>query len=78
MSLTLAELKVGERAKIVGFTAAPIACQNRLLALGLAPETQFEVVRMAPLGDPIEVKVHQSSLCLRREEVTKILQLERV
>lgn len=76
MSLSLAELKVGEKAKIIGFTSEPSPYQHRLLALGFTPQTEFTVVRVAPLGDPVELKIHQSSVCLRKQQA-KILRLER-
>ncbi len=77
--LTLSDLKVGDRVKILGFNPASsqTAYLQRLLAMGLVPDTEFTVIRVAPLGDPVEIRVHNFSLCIRKQEAA-ILQLERV
>ena len=36
--------------------------------MGITPGTEIEVIRVAPLGDPIEVKIRGYSLSLRKEE----------
>ena len=38
------------------------------MAMGLLPGAEFEVIRVAPLGDPIEIRVNQFSLTLRGKE----------
>jgi len=40
--------------------------------MGLLPGTRVRVVRVAPLGDPIELRVRNYSLSLRRVEAAKI------
>jgi len=40
--------------------------------MGLLPGTRVRVVRMAPLGDPIEVEVRGYSLSIRRAEALAI------
>ena len=44
-----------------------------LLELGLVPGTEIEVVRRAPLGDPIELVVRGSHFSIRRQEARRIL-----
>lgn len=77
MHTTIADLKVGDKVKILGFNSGYSAYQQKLLALGLVPNTEFSVTRVAPLGDPVEIRVRNFSLCLRKREGS-ILQLERV
>lgn len=77
LSLTLAELRIGEKAKILGFNPGNQAYQQKLMAMGLVPETEFELIRVAPWGDPVEIKVRDFFLCLRQSE-SRILKLERV
>jgi len=76
-TVKLADLKVGDKAKILGFNPGSISYQQKLLAMGLVPDAEFIVVRIAPLGDPIELRIHNFSLCVRRKE-GEILQLERM
>ncbi len=44
----------------------------RLADLGFVPDTPLEVVRVAPLGDPVEVEIRGYRLCLRREDIAEI------
>lgn len=63
-AVTLADLRKGERARIDGVVGAGSATQ-RLLEMGLTAGTQLVVVRFAPLGDPMEVRVRGYLLSLR-------------
>lgn len=47
-------------------TSTPVVA--RLLELGLTPGTAVEVVRRAPFGDPIEISLRGTRLCLRRAD----------
>jgi Fe2+ transport system protein FeoA len=76
MNVLFQELRAGESAIILGFNTTSIAYKQRLLEMGLTPKTKFTVIRVAPLGDPVQIRVHNTSLCLRRKEAC-ILQLER-
>lgn len=75
--IKLIDLKAGDRAKILGFNPGNTGYQLRLLAMGLIPNSEFTVIRVAPLGDPVELRLHHSSLCVRRQEGS-ILKLERI
>ena len=46
--------------------------RNRLLEMGLGPGAKFEVLRIAPLGDPIEIKVRGYLVSLRKTEAALI------
>lgn len=54
--------------KITGYNECDKTLRRKLLAFGLTPRTTFEIVRVAPLGDPIEIKVRGFSLSLRKTE----------
>ncbi|MBL4798599.1 MAG: ferrous iron transport protein A [Oleispira sp.] len=75
MSIEFSQLKVGDKATIEECrlldtpTGSSSTSQvQRLMMMGLTPGTSFMVVRVAPLGDPIEIKVRGFNLSLRREE----------
>jgi ferrous iron transport protein A len=68
MHTTLKALKVGERARVIGFAAGCPGYRHRLLTMGMTPGTELIVTRLAPLGDPIEVEVRGYSLTLRKDE----------
>lgn len=44
----------------------------RLLDMGLIPKTKVRVCNVAPLGDPIEIRIRDYSLTLRKEDAEKI------
>ena len=64
---TLADLPKGGRAVIEGIEGRDPVVQ-RLLEMGLTKGSPVEVVRFAPLGDPIEVRIRGYLLSLRRED----------
>lgn len=68
---TLASLANGERAAILSVDCArPVAV--RLLEMGLVPGTEIEVLRRAPLGDPIELSVRGYSLSVRKADAASV------
>jgi Fe2+ transport system protein FeoA len=67
----LAELKPGERGRVAAVGGEHDAAR-RLMDLGLIKGTTVEVVRRAPLGDPIEVRLRGFMLSLRRSEAEHI------
>ena len=71
MARALAELAPGERGRVVAVAGDPDATR-RLMDLGLIRGTTVEVVRRAPLGDPLEVKLRGFMLTLRRAEAEHI------
>lgn len=73
----IGELKRGESARVLGFSKTDKTYRKKLMAMGLLPGTEFMVVRVAPLGDPIEVKVRGFSLTLRKAEA-QMLKIERI
>ena len=67
----LGELKPGEKGRIVRISGEG-GIHRRLLDMGLVVGSEVEVERVAPLGDPIEVRIKGSHLALRREEAANI------
>ncbi|KAA0210685.1 ferrous iron transport protein A [bacterium] len=68
---TLSSLGVGRKARIleVGGEAALL---QRLLEFGLLPGVVVKLVRVAPLGDPVEIEVLGYSLSLRKSEAAHV------
>ncbi len=64
---SLADLRVGERGVVRG-VGGQAGLRRRLLELGVLPGTPLEIVRVAPLGDPIEVRLRGYSLSIRRDD----------
>jgi ferrous iron transport protein A len=51
----------------------PPESRPRLMEMGLLVGTSVELVRFAPLGDPVEIKVRGYNLTLRKHEAEQIL-----
>ena len=68
---TLDRLAPGERGVIARLECEP-AIGRRLMELGLVPGTPVEMIRTAPLGDPIELAARGVHLSLRRSEASRI------
>jgi len=64
--MRFSDLKQGDRARISQIHDHP--SNIRLQEMGLTIGTEFNVVKVAPFGDPIEVEFRGSRLCLRRVE----------
>ncbi|MDZ4242582.1 MAG: FeoA family protein [Candidatus Omnitrophota bacterium] len=74
--MTLAELKTGQKGEVIEFADYGVVAQ-RLEEMGLTPGETVEVVRFAPLGDPVEIKVRGYLLSLRRDEAKCVKVIER-
>ena len=64
-------LPLGQEAVITAVGGAG-ALRLRLLDMGLIPKTTVRVEKVAPLGDPIELRVRGYSLSLRKEDARNI------
>jgi ferrous iron transport protein A len=70
--LKLSELAVGASAVVRGYPKSGEAFL-RLREMGVLPGTRVTLVRTAPMGDPIEIKVRGYHLTLRRTEAAHIV-----
>jgi ferrous iron transport protein A len=69
---SLDQLKTGQRARIHEVRGDD-ALGQRLLEMGLLEGDEVEVVGFAPLGDPMEIRLRDYRLSLRRTEAARIL-----
>ncbi len=68
----LTAVAVGKTATVAEIKLPP-AARPRLMEMGLLVGTKVELVRFAPLGDPVEIKVRGYNLTLRKSEAEQIL-----
>ncbi len=69
--MTLDELKIGGSA-VIKTVNGEGALRLRLLDMGLIPRTRVSMIKIAPMGDPMEIMVRGYELTLRREDAAKI------
>lgn len=71
----LAEIPVGSKCQVIAVSGTdPIA--QRLMEMGLVAGTELKVVKLAPLGDPMQITVLGYQLTLRKSEAARV-QVER-
>ncbi|MFL5245907.1 MAG: ferrous iron transport protein A [Gemmataceae bacterium] len=68
---TLDQLRVGQRGRIESIAGADNLLQ-RLLEMGLIEGEEMEVLGIAPLGDPVEIRIRDYRLSLRRSEAARV------
>jgi len=72
VQVPLHQLKVGQRGIVVHVKGkGPV--KRRMMDMGLVPGTEVKVVRVAPLGDPVEFKLKGYRLSLRKSEARNII-----
>lgn len=69
---TLRNLKPGEHAKIKSIGGQGVI-RRRIVDMGLVPGMDITLERYAPLGDPMEVKIKNLLISLRKEEAETIV-----
>jgi ferrous iron transport protein A len=70
--LSLAGLALGTEARVIAIKGQG-AVARRLMEMGVVPGAPVRVIKRAPLGDPIEVRVRGYHLALRRTEAQTIV-----
>ena len=69
----LAEMKIGSKAEIIQIDIENQLVKRRLFELGIVSGTIVEIKKLAPLGDPVIVKVRGVELCLRNNVLKNII-----
>ena len=69
--MTLDKLPIGKTAKIIS-VGGEGALRLRLLDMGIIPKTTVKIVKVAPMGDPIELFIRGYSLTIRLDDAKKI------
>ena len=72
MKATLRDLAMGESAVVSGYAKGASVYREKLLAMGLTKGTELTVSRIAPMGDPVGIKVRGFALSLRKDEAATL------
>ena len=70
--MTLRELKPGQQGRVTSVGTSG-SMKRRIMDMGVTPGVEIKVIKVAPLGDPIEVNVRGYELSLRKDEAAQIL-----
>ncbi len=75
-SIALSDASSGDRCLVLDIAKDSPEMRSRLFALGIIPGSALEILRFAPLGDPMQVKVGGSFVSIRKSEAD-IITVER-
>ncbi|MCR5238317.1 MAG: ferrous iron transport protein B, partial [Lachnospiraceae bacterium] len=70
--MTLAELEIGKDAVIESVVCEEISLRKHILDMGLTPGAEVTLIKTAPMGDPLEIRVRGYELTLRKEDAAHI------
>jgi ferrous iron transport protein A len=70
-TLRLTDLPPGQPARVIS-VSGDSAITRRLMEMGVIPGIELHIVKTAPFGDPIEVRVRGYSLAMRKSEASSI------
>ncbi len=68
----LSDLKIGQRAKVIDLHNDNAALRRRILDMGITKGVVVEVLKAAPLGDPVDIALRGYELCIRKSEMANI------
>ena len=71
MTTRLSDLRSGERATITSFESSDL--ELKLMEMGCIPGEELVVEQIAPLGDPISIRIAGYSLSLMKNEANQII-----
>ena len=70
--MKLSELKLGDKCKVVSIDNDNSLLKRRLLDMGITRDVEIAINKVAPLGDPIDIKLRGYELCLRKKDLSTI------
>ena len=70
-TMILTQLPIGKDARVIAVNGSG-TITRRLLEMGVIPGVTVQVIKMAPFGDPIEIRVRGYSLAMRKTEADAI------
>ncbi|MEH0666520.1 ferrous iron transport protein A [Vibrio scophthalmi] len=70
--MQLSQLSPGQTATIIGFGQMSKDVRKKLMVMGLLPNTAVTLIRVAPMGDPLQVEVRGVSLAVRQSMANSI------
>lgn len=71
-TLNLSQARPGDRCLVLGVADESAELRSRLYALGVIPGALVQILRTAPLGDPLQIRVGTTLLSIRRTEAAAI------
>lgn len=71
INMTLSQLPIGRDARVISVNGTD-RISRRLMEMGVIPGVDVKIIKKAPFGDPMEIRVRGYSLAMRRSEADSI------
>lgn len=71
-SIYLSDLKIGQKAKVIKLNEPNKAIRRHLLDMGITKGVEITIKKIAPMGEPIDIKLRDYELCLRKADLKQI------
>ena len=72
MQITLEKLKINQKGTIVAVKGQGVT-RRRLFDMGVTPGALVTLIKLAPLGDPLEINIRNYELTLRKDEAKNVI-----
>ena len=72
MQITLEKLKINQKGTIVAVEGQGVT-RRRLFDMGVTPGALVTLIKLAPLGDPLEINIRNYELTLRKDEAKNVI-----
>lgn len=70
--MTFSQVEIGKKYKLVNYADSSNSLRKKCLSLGLLKGTLFKIIRVAPLGDPIQINVRGYEITIRRDDFANL------
>ncbi len=70
--MNLGELNIGKKARVIKLNIADKQIKRHLLDMGITRGVEVEIKKIAPMGDPIDIKLRDYELCIRKADLKQI------
>ena len=71
-AIYLSDLKIGQRAVVIKLHEKNKAIRRHLLDMGITKGVEITIKKIAPMGEPIDIKLIDYELCLRKADLSQI------
>lgn len=68
----MSDLVKGQRGRVLSLNNENPILKRRLLDMGITKGVNFEIKKVSPMGDPVDILLRGYELCIRRSEMEKI------
>ena len=68
----LSDLEIGQKARIIKLHETDKVIRRHLLDMGITRGVEVEIKKIAPMGDPIDIKLRDYELCIRKADLKQI------